>query len=100
MCNYIPVFSCCLRNKAPLRLTANKAGEDVTGSTQTCTLVGYNFKNCAVPGFDTIGFRTTVTKCVVMFCLGPWCHLEHSGDVAALCDVIGQGVYKVLRKGN
>ena len=59
-----------LRNKAPLRLTANKAGEDVTGSIQMCTLVGYHLKFCAMPGFDTIGFRTTVTKRVVMQGLG------------------------------
>ena len=42
----------------------------VTGSTQTCTLVGYCLKICAMPGFDTIGFRTTVTKCVIMLGLG------------------------------
>ena len=28
----------------------------VTGSTQTCALVGYHLKICAVPGFNTIGF--------------------------------------------
>ena len=34
-----------LRNKVPLRLTANKAREDVTGSIQMCTIVGVlNFK--------------------------------------------------------
>ena len=42
----------------------------VMGSIQTCTLVGYRLKFCAIPGFDTIGFRTIVTKHVTMQGLG------------------------------
>ena len=45
----------------------------VTGSTQMCTLVGYKIFKCAMPGFDTIGFRTTVTKRIAMFCLVASC---------------------------
>ena len=42
-----------LINKAPLRSTANKAGEDVTGLTQMCTIVGVLNFNHVVLWFNT-----------------------------------------------
>ena len=51
----------------PLRSTANKVGEDVMESTQMCTIVGVSKFKCALSGFDTVGFQTTVTMCIAMF---------------------------------
>ena len=51
----------------PSRLTANKAGEDVTGLIQVCTIVGGTKFKSILPGFDTSGFRTTLTRCVTKF---------------------------------
>ena len=71
------------------------------GSTQTCTIAGVLNFNCVLSWFDTAGFRATVTRCIAMYISTHhaklWCHLEGSGDMSALCDIIEQRVYKGLR---
>ena len=97
---YIPLDFVCLRNKAPLRSTANKAGKDVMGLTQMCTIVGMLNFNRVVSWFNTVRFRTTVARHTAMYVLTChaelWHHLKGSGDVTVPHDVIKQRVYKGL----